>query len=241
MIVYLDTVRGVLMDGLNGNDLAPIAFVLRDIVEFDVVFTDGAGNNITASLLNSSTYLNIALTSLPVVNGNVLALAGAFTLVGGVAKTVFSLNTTNLVNYFIANEPNNSNNAAMRLEIQVAAVDNSARDTYFQGICFVKAVVSYNGDTPPTPITPPTIPTYMLVHMEVTTRTGGLSTSLDYLTTLGLNKPMPCIIRPGGVGGTGEWWCLDLWDGVTASDGVFAVNPLDFDPTTNRVQWRRVI
>ena len=238
MIIYVDTVRGKLMGGLNGNDLSALTFFLRDIVEFDVVFIDGAGNNITSTLLTGDSYLNIAITAQPSV-GPVLACASTYQLISGVAKTLFSFNIIELLEYFLQYVPNTVNECWMHLEIQVSAADNSWRQTYYQDNCLVKSVISLANSGSPTPVIEPMLPSSLLSRMDITTRAGGLITSLDYIPTRLLSIPIAAIIRPAGT--TGELWCLDVWDGTTIADGVYSVDPLDKDPITNRRQWKRII
>lgn len=72
---------------------------------------------------------------------------------------------------------------------------------------------------------------------EIVGRTGGGATKLDGITTTVLTAGRTCfIIR---IAGSGEGWVLEA-DAVTAADGQWIVDPVDFNAMTNAKKWKRI-
>ncbi len=241
MTIYVNIVTGKLLDGLDGNELPPLTLFTKDLMEFDVVFDDGAGNNVTAALLAGGQLLNVGLKAQPEV-GPLLAAGSTYVLVSGVAKMLLDLNTTELLAYFTAYVPSNTNQTWLHLGVQICSPDNSYRQTYYQGGCVVKSVINDEADEDAEDVVLPTIPLWLATRMDITARTGNTNVCLDYIPTVDTALPWAALIRPiVGSQKTGELWCLDTWDGVTAPDGTYVVNPVDFDAVTNPRQWTRII
>lgn len=88
----------------------------------------------------------------------------------------------------------------------------------------------------------------------VTSLVGGLDTSLDAIKTaygqgthmegelivVGGNITLPYVALVNIPGGGGQVWSLEE-DAVTVADGVFVVDPVDFNAVTNPRKWKRIL
>jgi hypothetical protein len=249
MILYVDIDTGEVRRSLTGPVITGLVMYLRDILSLGIVYVqDGAA--VTTTVLAGSAVQKIGLRAKP-SDADLLALASTYSLAGDIATATFSLNTSELVDWFTDNLSTDVRESAFFLELEVSAADESTRQTYWQGTVMIRRDVNQPGD-----ITPPDVdtalyvlkgalfdgngraisPFYVAHRGEVTGRTGGGSANLDGITTTTLTIPFAALIV---IAGSGEIW--QLVSGTDAEDGTFIVRPDDYHGTTNPRVWKRVL
>lgn len=149
--LYIDVATGEARIALNGSVNQRLRLFLRDLVPLDIAFIkDGA--IVTAAVLADNpgpTGLKVGIRARP-GQGDILALATIYSVVGDVARIILNLNTVALLNYF-AGLPEDEPAHELFLEVEVANSGLTEIVTYYQAPCIIGREVNVSDDDPPVP------------------------------------------------------------------------------------------
>ncbi len=147
--LYIDVGTGEARTSLNGTTLQRLKLFLRDLTPLELGFFKN-DENVTATLLEDGmAILKVGIRQQP-GQGEILALATVYTIIGGVARITLSLNTEAMVNFFDA-LPASESEATLTLEVEVQSFDLTKLVTYYQAKCVVGREVNVSDDDPPVP------------------------------------------------------------------------------------------
>jgi hypothetical protein len=241
--IYIDVDTGVAQRS-DGSAYPQLNFYTRDIYTLNIVYLS-SGVNITNTVLANNAIQRIGIASLD-SESVLLASAITYTLSNSIASANLSLNTQELVNYFINNVPVQNKSAQFLFEIEVSSTDESVRKTYHQSTITIFRDVNVPGGSTVTGI-PSTYllksalydsngnsisPNLINFRPDITGASGG-GTNLDAVSTASATKPMVFItfygnkLRP---------WILTTSTGTPVTTSGITV-PLDWNASTNNVQW----
>lgn len=232
MKLYIDIDTKKVRSDLNGPDLVSLIFFLRDILNpLEIVYIQG-GAIITSTILASSAVQRVGLKATP--DGDLLAGASTYVLSGGVSQVIFSLNTTELIAYFLANVSAGARESQFIFEVETTSSDASARETRAQLTVTVRRDVNRATDATPSaahdlvyvlrgelfdddgfPITPH----FPCVRPDITTYT-----AVRAIATEDLTRPTMYLFL---IGGAWECWTFRAKGGGESDDGITYLVPND--------------